>query len=340
MLRSPFKWIYVILSHGLFHIILLIIVFCFACYFFFDNKDKLNKTVAHTINVKIDTKDRIPDELGNRFHVDLKSLNVSLSLNSDSVSKETKGKYRDAITIRYLVPDREIEGEKFLPLCGDTVNVSILRQPFEGDIEAQSVDYKAESDSPLVLSEIYYPTEILKDSDGICTIRTTLTNMVKIPYGEDNWIQGHKLIIYCNDFGVGKSPYYYYNIKFELPDTAKLNSVDNGQFALGIDLDDSWTYDEQFGFYSNKQILIHKIEPKPDYVNGFKIAYNSKEKLKEIVQNQGVFLYAEDLEASNKDRQKEFLNSVLFGTCLAFMIDIIIQLVLKLRRLHKNRNKE
>ena len=109
---------------------------------------------------------------------------------------------------------------------------------------------------------------------------------------------------------------------------------------MSIYLDDSdlWAYN--FGSYSEKQLIIREIRPEPDFINGFNITYYTKKSIQEISKNGGVHLYAEDIAQMNKNSQEEFLNSVLVGTCLAFMLDIIIQLVLKLRRLHLTRKKE
>ncbi len=340
LLLPFFKWAYMILSHGLFHILLLIIVAILASYFYFDNKDKLSETVAHNIYIKTEACERYPDESGDRGYESLESLHVDVILNSDTIKKETGGKYKDAVTISYTVPQTKV-GNRIEPLTSDTVNVAILRQPCRSGIEGISFEKNIPQDRLVSVPEKGDSAlEVLKDSGGVSIFRTTLTNMVRVPFHGGYWTRGRKIRLYSSDFGIGKSPYYYYNIKFDLPNPEEMDSIPMGNFSLRIVLDDSAIYDNMFGLYSNKQLIIHKIEPQPDYVDGSVIQYVYPESLKSIYENDGVFLYAEDLESSNRDRQKEFLNSVLFGTCLAFMLDILIELVIKLRRLHQTRKKK
>jgi hypothetical protein len=335
LLSTPFKWLYLTLSHGFFHLVLLIVIGGLALYFYKNNQDKLKDTVTHTIWVKTEALAREADEFGYRTNYDMKHFHLELTLNSDSIEKRTEGKYRDAISMRFMPPSMK-KDTTILPACIDTVRVMLLRQPYSSDVMVES----SVNDS-LPGNENIPQAEIVKDSAGVCKVNTVLANCAKIPVVRQ-YTKGANLTIYSNDFSVGKSPYYYYNIRFDNPDPQYLDSslYVSFQYEFAINLDDSWTYNDEFGRYSTKQIVIHEIEPKPDFIKGNYIGYYSKESIEAIRQNDGVKLFAEDLAVSNKNKQEEFLNSVLIGTCLAFMLDIIVQLVLKLRRLHQTRKKE
>lgn len=337
LLLPFFKWVYLILSHGLFHIFLLIIVGGLALHFYYNNQDKLKDTVAHTIIIKTKALERFADENGNKNILSMKHYHLNIILNSDSTSKKTNGKYRDCVRLWIMPPSIE-KDSIILPACEDTLLINMIRIP---------------GDSPLMIEESvndslpgnkdFPKAKILKDSAGISSVCTVLNNEAIIPESNHQYAKGKKITFYSNDFGIGKSPYYYYNFIFETPDSfTNKQSLYNGnmQYSFSIELDDSRNHDDDFNFFSKKQIIYHKIEPKPDYISAGTIIYNSEESLEAVSKNGGVFLFAEDLEISNKNKQEEFLNSVLTGTCIAFMLDIIVQLVLKLRRLHQNRKKK
>lgn len=334
LLRTPFKWLYLTLSHGFFHLVLLFVIGVLAWHFYKNNQDKLKDTVKHTIWVRTMAPATEPDQWGNKINYYMEKCFINLVLNSDSVENRTNGQYRDALNIWIMPPTKTENGECF-SICGDTIPIRLLRQPYNSDImikQSDNLELPGNKDIP--------EPEIVKDSAGICTIKTTLANEAEIPV-IGGYIKGKHLSIYSNDFNVGKSPYYLYEIKFDTPDIEDLDTLTYGyvQYGFSITLDDSWTYDENFGRYSTKQLVIHEIVPKPDYISGNLIYYTEKS-LEEISKNDGVKLYAEDLSVSNSNKQDEFLNSVLIGTCLAFMLDIIVQLVLKLRRLHQTRKRE
>lgn len=333
LLLPPFKWLYETLSHGAFHIFLLLIVGWLAWHFYSNNQNKLKDTVSHTIWVRSSGQAREADEWGNKPKYEMETCYMDLILNSDSIKKRTKGKYKDALNIKIIPPHNSKDG-KVQPSCDDTVTVSILRNPYTSN----NIMVEDFCNDTLPGNKDLPKAEIIKDSTGVCKINTVLADWAKIPV-IGQWIKGKSLTIYSNDLGIGESPYYYYQIKFITPDTQTLDSLiyNNVQYGFGINLDDSRSYNEEFGHYSTKQIVIHEIEPKPDYIRGNYIGYYSKESLEAIRENDGVKLFAEDLAVSNSNKQEEFLNSVLTGTCLAFMLDIIVQLVLKLRRLHQMR---
>lgn len=341
LLSSPFKWTYLVLSHGFFHIILLIIVGYLALHFYTRNQDKLKDTVKHTIWVKVDALSRQSDKYGQKNYIDMNTYFLELTLNSDSIEKKTNGKYRDALWMNIIPPTIE-ENSLILPACSDTIKIGLLRQPYKSDVMVAIDDlHPKDSNNMHILESSPKDPISYKDSAGVCVFNTTLTNMAKIPV-VGQWIKGSSLTIYSNDFSVGKSPYYLYDIKFDIPDPEYLDTLLNWnlQYHFAIVLDDSKSYSKEFGSYSKKQILMHNIEPKPDYIISNYICYNTKESIENIRKNNGITLYAEDLIASNKNKQEEFLNSVLTGTCLAFMLDILVQLVIKLRRLHQTRKRK
>lgn len=61
--------------------------------------------------------------------------------------------------------------------------------------------------------------------------------------------------------------------------------------------------------------------------------------IQDVLENGGIYFLAEDMNKKDKAERKTFMSSVLLGACLAFLIDIIINLVMKWRELAKRKKK-
>ena len=61
--------------------------------------------------------------------------------------------------------------------------------------------------------------------------------------------------------------------------------------------------------------------------------------IQDVLENGGVYFLAEDMAKKDKAERKIFISSVLLGASLAFLIDIIINLVIKWRDLSKRQKK-
>ena len=54
LLLPCFKWLYLVLSHGSFHLLLLCVIGYAAWHFYKDNKDRLSDAKVHTIFVNVE----------------------------------------------------------------------------------------------------------------------------------------------------------------------------------------------------------------------------------------------------------------------------------------------
>jgi hypothetical protein len=311
--KQLFKRIAEVYSHGGIHVILLLIIFACICILLYNN-EKLTKTVTH--NIIIDVDDSMNDFEGRDYRSP--GVHFDLYLNNDSIKKETNYKFKDAldVTVRsYCMKENT-----------SVADINILHFPYNGNIDTKYID--------TIISQKVKP--IIRDSMEILKIRTDLINGALVP-GIHKYLQQRKIRIYCNDFGVQEdNPYYYYSIKFKLPER---DSLISGKYSFSIQLD-SVKYDTRFDYYTKKQIWIKEISPEPDIrTNGY-IHYYTDKTIDEIRNRGGIFLEAEDIEVTNRMRQKEFQNSVLIGTCLAFALDIIIQLIIKLRNLNREHERD
>lgn len=86
-------------------------------------------------------------------------------------------------------------------------------------------------------------------------------------------------------------------------------------------------------------IEIKYIYPEPDKVTPSSIEYNGVKSIHRILANGGVCLIYDDIIARNKANRVSLQYSVLIGAIITFMLDIIVNLILKWRRLSKPRIK-
>ena len=147
-------------------------------------------------------------------------------------------------------------------------------------------------------------------------------------------------LLYCisffsNDLGIKKdNPYYYYNISIPRTDfEGHLNISFN--FS---DIDNNISHNLKY--IKNKNLQYGFIYPEPDAVGNGYIEYFSEEKKQLLLKSKGVIIQAVDIDLLNELNRKNFLFSVLAGTGVAFILDIIVQLIRELNRLQIRRKKQ
>lgn len=93
------------------------------------------------------------------------------------------------------------------------------------------------------------------------------------------------------------------------------------------------------GDVSYKPYDIKYVFPEPDIVTPFYLEYSNSKSVQRIIDNKGVYLVYEDVVARNKANRISLQYSILIGAIIAFMLDIIVNLILKWRRLSRNRKE-
>lgn len=81
-----------------------------------------------------------------------------------------------------------------------------------------------------------------------------------------------------------------------------------------------------------RPLIVDKVFPKPTKHNLNEIVYTGEE-LKKVIQQHGIYVSGIDPEKEEIVEKKNLFSTVLLGTIIAFMLDIIVQLVLKWRKL-------
>ncbi|MBV4225857.1 hypothetical protein KSZ12_08335 [Parabacteroides distasonis] len=96
---------------------------------------------------------------------------------------------------------------------------------------------------------------------------------------------------------------------------------------------------EDNGFIKNP-INITSIYPQPSTITPGSILYKGKEKITEVFQNGCISFSGEDIEKKRQSDQMLFLYTVLFGSCLTFLVQIFISLIVKWRDVVLNQQLE
>ena len=129
-----------------------------------------------------------------------------------------------------------------------------------------------------------------------------------------------------------KSPFYNFWIGIDCPKLISLDQEDK----IGIILE--FSDRDSLGVYNNP-IAFEHIYPEPSILTPTKVAYIGKDKVNEVINNTGISISGTDIKAKSQTDKKIFLYTVLIGTILAFMLDVLVELVIKWRNLVRRKNR-
>ena len=160
---------------------------------------------------------------------------------------------------------------------------------------------------------------------------TFVLKLIPKQYNFNNELRSpcQRVYIYSDALGVQKNdPYYYYYINFP---SEKIS----GNLVLDFKVSDLAESTSDFNYVREINLQYNYVYPEPDVINNGYIKYCTKEKMAQIVKNHGIVIQAIDTNALNESNNHAFLYSVLVGTGLAFLIDIIIQLIKEIRNFNR-----
>ena len=121
-----------------------------------------------------------------------------------------------------------------------------------------------------------------------------------------------------NMIAMERNPYIDFFFKL---DFGKYDLAESSKITL------DFTQDE------NEIIVFKHIYPAPTKVGINKIEFSGKEDVENVLENGGLYVSAENAVRAKKHNNLFLIISILGGTTLAFMLDIIITLIYKWRRL-------
>ncbi len=132
-----------------------------------------------------------------------------------------------------------------------------------------------------------------------------------------------------------KSPFYNFWIGIDCPKLISQNQYKEDK-KIGIILE--FSDRDSLGVYNNP-IAFEHIYPEPSILTPTKVAYIGYDKVNEVINNTGISISGTDIKAKSQTDKKIFLYTVLIGTILAFMLDILVELVIKWRNLVRRKNR-
>lgn len=83
-------------------------------------------------------------------------------------------------------------------------------------------------------------------------------------------------------------------------------------------------------------INIEKIIPEPSEITASDITFKGKDKITEVIKNGGIYIRAVDPVIKAQSDERQIIYTVLAGTIFAFCLDLLVQIVIKWKRLKKN----
>ena len=310
--QEPQKRIAIIGSHAICHICVLGLALYFGFTTYFDNMNT-SPTKIHNIRLSFDPVIN-PDSIN--FY-DKRSYGIescSVLIYDERVNKLTKGKYHNAIELKY---------SQHSIVYKDSVEITIARTPHSHPIEC----FVENKDSLIPAKKIF-------DSLQVCSFLPNMITTIPMPILPD--IRYTRILICCDDFGIDESnPNYCYRLLFGGKNSRYFGNAVSFRFILG----EKDNNNNDFNYFSERAISFDQLIPVPNINTGDAIIYSDTTKVREIFDS-GIYIKATDLDKEHQRNNKAFQSSVIAGLFLAFALDIIVQLVIKWRNLVRRKEEE
>lgn len=126
------------------------------------------------------------------------------------------------------------------------------------------------------------------------------------------------------------NPYYYFDIGIDV-NNLDLDDVIYRGAGIFIKVGDYIRFGNDVR--ETRSLRYQYIYPQPSYFHSGVIAYIGND-LKEVFSNRKTIFQAEDVELKNKDERNGFVNSVLLGSLLGFILTVIVEIFSKWKRLN------
>lgn len=156
----------------------------------------------------------------------------------------------------------------------------------------------------------YYFVSSIRDTTHIFHLKT---------WGPDRLIEKTKI-----------NPFFSFWIGIVTPD----NTVLNDSSIIRIKMNDINTTNSTEGV--TRPLIVEKAIPEPTSITINEIVYKGKE-LANVLSQKGVYISGVDPIKKDEVDQKNLKYTVFLGTIIAFMLDIIVQLILKWRKLKEKK---
>lgn len=121
----------------------------------------------------------------------------------------------------------------------------------------------------------------------------------------------------------GENPYYRFFLELDMIP---------GDISEDSDITINLSDKDSIGNYQTPINFI-SIYPEPNIIRPNKIQYTGSDNVKNVIKNGGVYIFMEDINRKNESDKHIFLCTVLLGAFLAFLFDIVVNLIIKWKNL-------
>ena len=327
------------LSHGSTHVLLFVIVAVITG-LWWHHQTNSSSELLHNIGIGFKKADNDT----------ITTLGYDFIIDSDTIRKKTKEKYHSAIRIHYqgtldtaqsliqiyakpFLYDAEVELDSVVSIL-DTTVVDTIEKFRDGSVRTEN--RPIHRDTVIVAGK-----ETTHVGDSIINIRLTPAKNNQLPCG--GFAMGKQFItVYSNQLGLSERSYtynYYIGLGLVPPviNTEHASGYSNIRFLIG-DLDHSQLFSTYFN--TNRNLSYSFIYPEPDVLSIGYLYYSPIDKVAAANKNKGIIIQCEDLDAKNRNNRKAIIYSVLVGTGVAFLLDILVQLIRELRNVNRRKDEE
>lgn len=295
-----------VFSHGAFHLLLCVIVFL-VTFLWARSNMSYPKTSQRVISYDLST---IYKENINQPSI-LNCFYLNFTFDSDSLKKK-KG-YKDEISLIY--DDSNWNSNDKQP--NDTLLISVFTLPMPNELKITQND-----------EEIPFVT-----TDSVINIKFYPKRSVLSPFG-DTVVGPQRIELLTNQLGREKnSSYYNYYINFASLQVKNDTAYGTPQTVSITFGDIDWKRGMFIG--QNKNLLYNYVYPEPSIITNSFIYYIGSDHLKRISNNHGIIVQATDVDALNKNTNKQMIYSVLVATGATLLFDILIQVIRELRNVNR-----
>ena len=301
--KKPMNYMAYFFAHGLLHCFLLIVLICL--FFIWENKATTSQVpIYHHANINLR-----PKLASNYCQQDsIEYFWISININSDSL-KYKKG-YTSSLEVSYRLQDFK-----------DTIQIDFTRYPYQSEVDVDTL-----------LGIKNY--SILCNKDSIISLEIPTYAKAPLPSVGRYKLARQGVRFITNDLvSEENNPYYYFDFGVNV---SNFNWNDVNESGIFIQVGDIVDFGQDFR--TTRSLRLQYIYPQPTYIRSGVIAYLGDD-LKQMMVNQKIVFQAEDVELKNKDERKGFVNSVLLGSLLGFILTVVVEVFTKWKRLNDRSKK-
>lgn len=312
------KWMPAMMAYGGFHILILILLGCQAAYMW-SELDKNNITSFNQIIYRF-----YGDTLHN-YRLNYLQFEKDMRRRPDKTYNENDIQYKYGFTkIENKTEDPVIKSIRYKNFNGESDLIAKIRYITCNDLPDTIKEVKKHlfdvNNKRLYNSEYvsnheryYYDLSMLEDSIHV---------FHRVTHAQDHLIEWENSRP-CFSFWIGFLVDDYKDLKEESEIRIKFNDFEKDFTSNGY----------------RKPLIFEKVIPQPTVNNLKEIVYRNQE-LYNVLKQGGIYISGVDPEKKEIVEKHNLRSTVLLGTIIAFMLDIIVRLIIKWRKLKEYKDQK